>query len=123
MNPGIANNHATVSSFVIIVDSHWREPKRPKHSGDFICHNDAAPYNAIWVADSREPYLSDPSTDRAGVGFIDWNIAAPQPLILDLAFAASSWVPLHAHEVAISKDFEKFDDRPRKLRLLLDSYE
>ena len=115
--------HDTVSSFVVPFDSHWRGSTRLWQSGDVICHNDAAPYNAIWSAEPKEPCLNDQSTDRPRlIGFIDWDFAAPQPPIWDLAFVASSWVPLHAREVAVSEGFEDFTDRPRRLGLLLDSY-
>jgi hypothetical protein len=32
-------------------------------------------------------------------------------------------VPLHARDVAASEGFTDFDDRPRRLRVLLDAYE
>lgn len=40
----------------------------------------------------------------------------------DLAFTAFAWVPLHARHVVQREGFTAFADRPRRLRLFLDSY-
>ncbi|MEU6711679.1 phosphotransferase [Nonomuraea sp. NPDC046802] len=74
-----------------------------------VGHNDAAPYNAAW-ADGRL------------VGFFDWDFAAPVTPEWDLAFTAFAWVPLHARDVVTAEGFTAFADRPRRLRLFLDTY-
>jgi hypothetical protein len=40
----------------------------------------------------------------------------------DLAFTAFAWVPLHARRVVQGEGFTAFADRPRRLRLFLDTY-
>jgi hypothetical protein len=68
-----------------------------------------APYNAAW-ADGRL------------VGFFDWDLAGPVTREWDLAFTAFSWVPLHARHVVAAEGFTAFADRPRRLRLFLETY-
>jgi aminoglycoside phosphotransferase (APT) family kinase protein len=77
--------------------------------GLIIGHNDAAPYNAVW---------------RAGhlAGFIDWDMAGPVTPAWDLAFAAFSWVPLHARHVVAQEGFTDLSTRPARLRLFLAEY-
>ena len=106
--------HDIVREFRPPADAVWRLGDRPWQPGDVIAHNDAAPYNAVWKG----------STTGSGtlVGFIDWDFAAPQPPIWDLAYLAFSWVPLHARHVVIAEGFTDFDARPQRLRLLLDAY-
>jgi hypothetical protein len=74
-----------------------------------IGHHDAAPYNAVWL-------------DGRLVGFADWDTAGPSTRELDLAYAALWWVPLHARHVVAPLGFTRFDDRARRLDLLLDAY-
>ena len=71
--------------------------------------HDVAPWNAVW-------------RDGTLVGFIDWDTAGPSSRTLDLAFAALTWVPLLPWTMVASQGFTAFDDRPRRLHLLLDSY-
>jgi aminoglycoside phosphotransferase (APT) family kinase protein len=106
--------HDMVSDFVPPPDATWRLTSRPWQPGDVVGHNDAAPYNAVW----------NPQLDDGGqlVGFIDWDFAAPCPRLWDLAFVAFAWVPLHAREVVVAEGFTDFEDRPRRLRLLLEAY-
>ena len=89
-------------------DAVWREGGRWE-PGLIIGHNDAAPYNAAWASGRL-------------VGFFDWDLAAPVTQEWDLAFTAFSWVPLHARHVVEGEGFTAFADRPRRLRLFLDSY-
>ena len=66
-------------------------------------------WNAVWH-------------DGTLVGFIDWDTAGPSSGALDLAFAALSWVPLLPAGMARAQGFTAFEDRSRRLHLLLDSY-
>lgn len=114
--------HDVVVDFEIPGDAHWRTaPSAAWRPGDVIGHNDAAPYNAVWRIGVARRITAEEQTSRL-IGFIDWDFAAPCPAIWDLAFLACSWVPLHAREVALREGFADFDNRPRRLRLLLDSY-
>ena len=116
--------HGAVADWVPPVDARWRTSVRAWQPGDIVGHNDAAPYNAVWLPTS--PTLgSEQSPAGSGsrlVGFIDWDFAAPCSPLWDLAFVAFSWVPLHARDVVAAEGFARFADRPRRLRLLLDSY-
>ncbi|GAA1609452.1 phosphotransferase [Actinoplanes couchii] len=100
--------HTAVAGFVPPDGAVWRgqESWQP---GLIIGHNDAAPYNAAW----NGAHLT---------GFFDWDFAGPVTPEWDLAFTAFSWVPLHARRVVTAEGFTAFADRPRRLRLFLDSY-
>ncbi|WP_238490954.1 phosphotransferase [Actinoplanes flavus] len=100
--------HAAAAGFVPPAGAIWREGTewRP---GLIIGHNDAAPYNAVWTGESL-------------VGFFDWDFAGPVTVEWDLAFTAFGWVPLHARHVVAAEGFTAFAERPRRLRLFLDSY-
>jgi hypothetical protein len=77
--------------------------------GLIVGHQDAAPYNAVMDGDRL-------------VGFCDWDIAAPSSREFDLAVAALWWVPLCPPDAVEPLGFHDFDDRSRRLHLLLDSY-
>ena len=105
--------HDVVRNYRPPANAVWRLSTRTWQPGDVIAHNDAAPYNAVWAGHD----------DDGLVGFIDWDFAAPQPAIWDLAYLIFSWVPLHARRVVASEGFTDFASRPRRLRALLDAYE
>jgi hypothetical protein len=77
--------------------------------GLIIGHHDAAPWNAVWDAGRL-------------VGFYDWDTAGPSSREFDLAYMALTWVPLHARRFAEQTGFTAFEDRSRRLHLLLDAY-
>ncbi len=110
--------HDTVANFVPAPDAQWRLPTRHWAPGLIIGHNDAAPYNAVWRPNS------EPGAGHTGrlVGFIDWDFAGPCPPLWDLAYLVFSWGPLHARDIVIAEGFTRFEDRPRRVRLLLDAY-
>jgi len=100
--------HSAVADFVAPIDAVWRmggqwEP------GLIVGHNDAAPSNAVW----RDGRLA---------GFFDWDMAGTVSPAWDVAYAAFSWVPLHARHVVVREGFTDFGDRPRRLRLFLAEY-
>jgi Phosphotransferase enzyme family len=100
--------HDAVAGFVPPPGSRWRMGGEWA-PGLVIGHNDAAPYNMVW---------------RGGrlAGFIDWDFAGPVSPGWDVAYAAFSWVPLHARRVVAREGFTDFAARPGRLQLFLDSY-
>ncbi|RFS81049.1 aminoglycoside phosphotransferase family protein [Actinomadura spongiicola] len=99
--------HDITAAFVPPGDATWFAGTwRP---GLVIGHHDASPYNAVWRDDDL-------------VGFVDWDTAAPSTREFDLAHLALTWVPLHARHVAEFQGFTAFEDRSRRLHLLLDAY-
>ncbi|MFI0372969.1 phosphotransferase [Actinomadura sp. 1N219] len=99
--------HDVTATFVPPDDATWLAGAwRP---GLIIGHHDASPYNAVW-------------NDGGLVGFVDWDTAAPSPREFDLAHLALTWVPLHALRVAEFQGFTAFEDRSRRLHVLLDAY-
>ncbi|MEH1128028.1 aminoglycoside phosphotransferase family protein [Micromonospora sp. CPCC 206061] len=100
--------HDATLSFVPPADARWfisgtTEP------GLIVGHQDAAPYNAVMDGDRL-------------VGFCDWDIASPSSREFDLALSALWWVPLCPPGAVAYLGFRDFDDRARRLHLLLDAY-
>ncbi|MFI5912468.1 phosphotransferase [Dactylosporangium sp. NPDC051541] len=100
--------HTAIATFTPSADATWREGGTWR-AGLVIGHNDAAPYNAVWV-------------DGRLTGFFDWDFAGPVTPEQDLAFTAFAWVPLHARHVVAAEGFTELAERPRRLRLFLDTH-
>ncbi len=100
--------HDATADYVPEPDAVWFSG-RPWRPGLVVGHHDASPYNAVW-------------SDDGLVGFVDWDTAGPSSRELDLAYTALTWVPLHARRVVERQGFTAFDDRSRRLHLLLDAY-
>jgi GNAT superfamily N-acetyltransferase len=84
----------------------WRYERRLK-PGWVICHNDVAPYNAVW---------------RDGlVALIDWDIASPGDPMSDVAQAAWQFAPLHHPSLTEALGAHP-GTAPRRARRLLDAY-
>lgn len=115
--------HRAVADFLPPPGARWRTSTRRWQPGDVVGHNDTAPYNAVWQHGDPGSYGGGP--DSAGgwlVGFVDWDFAGPLSALHDLAFAAFSWVPLHARDTVTAEGFTRFADRPRRLAMLLEAY-
>jgi hypothetical protein len=100
--------HDATASFVAPADERWfiGGAMQP---GLIVGHQDAAPYNAVMDGDRL-------------VGFCDWDIAGPSSREYDLALSALWWVPLCPPSAVEQLGFHDFDDRSRRLHLLLDAY-
>jgi hypothetical protein len=94
--------HDLVGGFEPPVGARWRlvAPTPP----EVICHNDWAPWNALFRG-------------RRLAVMLDWDMAGPGTRLWDIANSAYSWVPLLSHrpEAAI-------EERARRLRLFCDAY-
>jgi hypothetical protein len=99
--------HDATATFVPPDDARWFAGSwKP---GLIIGHHDASPYNVVW-------------NDEGLVGFVDWDTAGPSSREFDLAHLALTWVPLQARHVAEFQGFTAFEDRSRRLHVLLDAY-
>jgi len=94
--------HDLVEGFEPPAGSRWRmvAPTAP----EIICHNDWAPWNALF----RERHLAV---------MLDWDNAGPGTRLWDIANSAYSWVPLFSGSGAFGTD-----ERARRLRHFCDSY-
>lgn len=90
-------------------DPRWREYAYPMLLGEIVCHGDLGPHNTVY-------------RDGAPVGFIDWDGARPNEPLLELAFAAWSYVPLADDAYCREMGFEEPPDRGARLRLVADTY-
>jgi hypothetical protein len=104
----LRNFHEAVEDFRPAPDALWRLGQ-PWMEGMIVGHNDAAPYNAVWL-------------QHRLVAFVDWEFAAPVTREWDLAFVAFSWVPLYARAVVEPEGFTDFTARPARLQRLLARY-
>lgn len=100
--------HMAVADFVPPADAPWREGESWQ-PGMIIAHNDAAPYNAVWNTGGL-------------VGFVDWDMAGPVRIELDVAWVAFSWTPLHAPHVVAAEGFTDLASRLPRLELFLGEY-
>ena len=94
--------HDVVAGFSPPPDARWRLTAPTAH--ELICHNDWAPWNALF-RDGRVAVM------------LDWDLAGPGSRLWDLANAAYSWSPLIS-EIRLFGQAE----RARRLRLFCDSY-
>lgn len=94
--------HDLVEGFEPPAGARWRlvAPTAP----EIICHNDWAPWNALF----RQRHLAV---------MLDWDMAGPGTRLWDVANTAYSWVPLLS-----SRDEFTIDERARRLRLFCDAY-
>lgn len=89
-------------------DAAWQTmPGAVRGDDEVICHNDILRGNVLF---------------RRGqpLALIDWELAAPGPRAVDLAAAASQWVPLRSDD-DVGSALPK-DRRRERLRMLLDGY-
>ena len=101
--------HRAVADFVPPPDAHWRLLDRAPEVDEVICHNDVAPANLVRRPDGH-------------FALIDWDVAGPGSPVEDLAFAACRFAPLHPDSECERLGFQALRERPRRLRVLLDSY-
>ena len=72
--------HDVLATFTAPSDARWRIVAPGTH--EVICHNDWAPYNALF--DGRLP-----------IAMLDWDSAGPGSRVWDVARSAYTWVPLY----------------------------
>jgi hypothetical protein len=94
--------HDLVEGFQPPAGARWRmvAPTRP----EIICHNDWAPWNALF----RERRLAV---------MLDWDMAGPGTRLWDVANSAYSWVPLYSGRRQLG-----IAEQARRLRLFCDAY-
>jgi hypothetical protein len=94
--------HDLVNDFEPPAGARWRLVAPTAH--EIICHNDWAPWNALF----RERRLAV---------MLDWDMAGPGTRLWDVANSAYCWVPLFSG----SGEFA-IDERARRLRRFCDAY-
>jgi len=101
--------HDATADFVEPPDACWRVRPSPAGGDARIIHRDVAPWNLL---------------ESGGVitGLVDWDLAGPGRLITDFAYLTWHFVPLHGELTGDGTSGPPVTDRPRRLRLLADSY-
>lgn len=100
--------HEAAAGFVPPPDAEWQLPASPDDHVELICHNDFAPYNAVF-------------RDRRLVGMIDFDAAGPGSRLWDLAYAVYRFVPLSITEGP--PGLHRSAEQARRLRLFCDAYD
>ena len=81
--------HEAVTTFAPPQGSRWMFAAEGRH--EIICHNDWAPYNALFRG--HEPVV-----------MLDWDSAGPGTRVGDVALSAHQWVPLYPKADGVSND-------------------
>ena len=101
--------HDAQAGFVPPPNARWQVAPGTVQGTEVVCHNDPLGTNVV-VRGGRP------------VAFIDWELAAPGPRLVDVVAAAGWWVPLRRDEGAERWGLPT-DRRPERLRLLVEGYE
>ncbi|HKC90121.1 MAG TPA: phosphotransferase [Candidatus Limnocylindria bacterium] len=99
--------HDLVEGFVPPTQARWRFVAPTAH--EIICHNDWAPWNALF----RERRLAV---------MLDWDMAGPGTRLWDIANSAYSWVPLFSGEAHGHDREYAIEEQARRLRMFCDAY-
>jgi len=87
----------------------YRFHPHPPKGGEIVSHGDLGPWNTVY---------------RQGtpVAFIDWDAAQPVDPLVELAEAASRFVPLEPPRRLREAGFDPLPDMPTRLRMFFDAY-
>ena len=102
--------HDAQAGFRAPANARWQvAPGTVTDDDQVVCHNDPLGTNVVL-------------RDGLPAALIDWELAAPGPRLVDIAAAASWWVPLRRDEGAERWGIPT-DRRPERLELLLAGYD
>jgi hypothetical protein len=101
--------HDATGGFAPPPDARWQlaYPDPARH--EVLCHNDAAPYNLVFV-------------DGLPVGLIDFDLAGPGPRLWDMAYTLYWFAPLYPHELPIARGLDDFVQTAGRVRLFYAAY-
>lgn len=101
--------HDLSAEFTVPDDAQFFLPVDSDKSYDVICHNDFAPYNCVFK-------------DGHIVGIIDFDTAAPNERIRDIAYAVYRFAPLMTDAHCAEWGWQIPPDRAARLKLFCDAY-
>lgn len=76
---------------------------------EVLCHNDAAPYNIVFV-------------DGVPTGLIDFDLAGPGPRLWDLAYALYWFAPLYPHDLPVARGLDDSAQTSRRIHAFCAAY-
>ena len=100
--------HAAAAGFRPAITGYRFHPHPPK-PGEIVSHGDLGPWNTVY-------------RHGAPVAFIDWDAAQPVDPLVELAEAASRFVPLEPPRRLREAGFDPLPDLPTRLRMFVDAY-
>ena len=100
--------HSAAAGFQPTTTSYRFHPDPPR-TGEIVSHGDLGPWNTVY---------------RQGTpaAFIDWDAAQPVDPLVELADAASRFVPLEPPRRLREAGFDPLPDLPTRLRMFVDAY-
>ena len=104
----IRRYHDLCRTFEPPPDAPWQVMVGAPSEGEIICHNDLAPFNAVF-------------REGVPVAFLDWDLAAPAPPLWDIAYTAWRFVPLYS-DPSERGWATGIEERTSRLRLICDIY-
>src|SRR5439155_16058344 len=99
--------HDLLATFIPPPDARWRIVAPGAH--EVICHNDWAPYNALF--DGHRP-----------IAMLDWDSAGPGSRVWDVGLSAYTWVPLYRNMASSTTSFFPLPMRPPRLARFCAAY-
>ena len=101
--------HDAVRSFDPPPGATWRVCPGAPARGEIVCHNDIAPWNAVY-------------RDGRPASLIDWDFAAPAPALWDVAYACWRFVPLYYDGLPGASGAPDPREQARRVRIFCDEY-
>lgn len=99
--------HDAVVGFVPPADASWTFVASGRH--ELICHNDWAPYNALFRG--HEPIF-----------MLDWDSAGPGTRLSDIAIATYQWVPMYPKPYGVNELLMSLGQRAERLATFCAAY-
>lgn len=105
----IRRYHDATTSFVPSPNAAW-QALEPIQDPEVICHNDLAPWNTVFLEERPK-------------AFVDWDWAAPDPRVMDIAYAIWHFVPLYEPESNPNPNIKEPETLAARIRLFCEAYE
>lgn len=101
--------HDATVSFQPPPDACWQMAYPNPAQHEVLCHNDAAPYNLVFV-------------DGLPAGMIDFDLAGPGPRLWDLAYAVYWFAPLYPHDLPHARGLDDLAQTSQRVHLFCAAY-
>jgi Ser/Thr protein kinase RdoA (MazF antagonist) len=101
--------HEATLSFRSLPRAAWQLTYPDPTQHEVLCHNDAAPYNIVFV-------------DGVPTALIDFDLAGPGPRLWDLAYALYWFAPLYPHKLPTARGLDDLPQTSRRIQAFCAAY-